>query len=172
MLPVRDVVDAFAPTEYVIVPGPLPVAPAVMAIHPALAAAVHEQPAVVVTVTVAVPPSVGIPELAGEMVYEHTGVGSVGDVLLQPMKAADTNAASDAQEKSLEFMAHLTHAQQAFGQCMAGNGVPGIRQSEQCRAPHHSQLLRKSSDASATTSAACMADSDIYGSGVALQRRR
>jgi hypothetical protein len=66
--PVRGVVAALAATEYVALPGPVPVAPAVIVIQSAPAAALHAQPEIVATVTVAFPPSLPIAALVGEMV--------------------------------------------------------------------------------------------------------
>jgi hypothetical protein len=106
-LPVRAVVDAFAPIEYDTVPGPLPLAPALRPIHAALGVAVHAQPDAAVTVTVPVPPPLSIVALAGEIVNEQTGAGSVGDVLSQLTTAVDNKAASDAQTTSLACMTQL-----------------------------------------------------------------
>jgi hypothetical protein len=77
-----------------------------MAIHLALAAAVHVQPAGAVTVTLADPPSVGISAWTGASVYEHTGVGSVGDVLLQLRTTRKREVATDAWASSRDGMTH------------------------------------------------------------------
>jgi hypothetical protein len=105
-LPVRDVVDAFAPIAYVTMPAPLPLAPPVIAIHPALAVAVHEQPAATVTATVPLPPPLSIVAVPGEIVSEQVGVGSVGELFSQLISPADSNVASDAQTTSRVLMSH------------------------------------------------------------------
>ena len=53
-VPVRDAADVFAPTLYVTVPLPVPLAPAVTDSHPVFVVAVHVQPALPVTLTVPV----------------------------------------------------------------------------------------------------------------------
>jgi hypothetical protein len=53
-VPVRGDVDALAAIAYVVVPLPVPLAPAVIVSHPALLTAVHAQPVPAVTVAVAV----------------------------------------------------------------------------------------------------------------------
>lgn len=88
--------DSFAPIEYDTIPGPLPLAPALIPIQAALEVAVHAQPDAVVTVTVPVPPPLSIVALAGEIVNEQTGAGSVGDVLSQLRSVPDNKPASDA----------------------------------------------------------------------------
>ena len=106
--PAREVVPALAPTEYVTVPGPLPLAPAVIVIQPALVVTVHEHPAGAVTATLPVPPSLPSVRVAGEMLYEQTGVGSIGDAcLLQLARVAETSVASEALMKNLEFTMSL-----------------------------------------------------------------
>ena len=54
IVPVRDNEDVFAPTLYVTVPFPVPLAPAVTDSHPVFVVAVQMQPALAVTVTVPV----------------------------------------------------------------------------------------------------------------------
>jgi hypothetical protein len=87
----------------------------VIVIHPALAVAVHAQPAGAVTVTVVVPPSFGNAAVPGAMVYEQTGVGSVGDALFQLTEAAERRATMIANTTNREFMMHLPSAQQGLG---------------------------------------------------------
>ena len=53
-VPVRDPDDVFAPTLYVTVPSPVPLAPAVTESHVVFVVAVQVQPAVPVTLTVPV----------------------------------------------------------------------------------------------------------------------
>ena len=53
-VPVRDADPVFAPTLYVTVALPVPLAPAVTDSHPVFVVAVHVQPALAVTVTVPV----------------------------------------------------------------------------------------------------------------------
>ena len=92
----RDVVAPLAPTEYAMVPGPLPVAPAVMVIQFALAVALQEQLAPAVTATVPLPPSLLIVSAPGEIAYVQTGVGSVGDAFsLHAITLAESAIASD-----------------------------------------------------------------------------
>jgi len=98
------VVEAFPPTEYVTLPGPFPLPPVLSVIHAALGVAVHAQPDATVTVTVPVPPLLSIVALAGEIVNEQTGAGSVGDVFSQLTRKADAITASDAHTTSLVFM--------------------------------------------------------------------
>jgi len=86
-------------------PGPLPLAPALIAIHAAFGVAVHAQPAAAATVTVPVPPPLSIVALAGEIVNEQTAAGSVGELSPQLMSVTN-NAATDAQTTSLAFMTH------------------------------------------------------------------
>ena len=78
IVPVRLVMDGFAATEYVTVPLPVPVVPAVTAIHGALLAAVHwHEPAFAVTDTVPVPPA-DVGELAvGEIASVQTTAACV-----------------------------------------------------------------------------------------------
>jgi hypothetical protein len=67
-VPVRGVVAVFAAMLYVTEPLPLPVAPAVTAIHASLLATVHAQPVAAVTVNVPVPAAaVGLAD-AGDIV--------------------------------------------------------------------------------------------------------
>lgn len=105
-LPVRGVVEAFSPIEYVTVPGPLPLPPALIAIHAALGVAVQAQPAATATVTVPVPPPLSIVALAGEIAKEQTGPGSVGEPSPQLMSVTDNSPAIDAQTTSLAFMTY------------------------------------------------------------------
>jgi len=81
-------VAGLAATEYATVPGPLPLLPAVIAIHGALAVAFHEHAAGAVTLTLPAPPSGANVAPAGAMVYEHTGVGSTGELTPSPQRAA------------------------------------------------------------------------------------
>jgi hypothetical protein len=78
-VPVRDSVAELAATEYATVPGPLPLLPAVIVIHDASAVAFQAHVAGAVTVTVPDPPSDAKDILAGAMVNEQTGVGSIGE---------------------------------------------------------------------------------------------
>jgi hypothetical protein len=72
----------FAETLYCTVPLPLPDAPAVIATKLLLLAAVHVQPAFVVTVTDPVPPLSGYAvEPCAATVYVQVGAGLVGVVL-------------------------------------------------------------------------------------------
>jgi hypothetical protein len=59
IVPVRAV-DAFVPAANCTVPGPLPLAPDVMLIHPALTVAVHPQDCAVFTAKDPVPPAAGM----------------------------------------------------------------------------------------------------------------
>jgi hypothetical protein len=59
IVPVRPV-DAFAAAANCTVPGPLPLAPDVMLIHPALTLAVHAQDCAVFTAKDPVPPAAGM----------------------------------------------------------------------------------------------------------------
>ena len=65
---VRALGSADASTVNVTLPGPLPL-PGLIAIHDTESVAVHEQPAVVVIVTVAVPPAPAIVTLVGVTEY-------------------------------------------------------------------------------------------------------
>ena len=65
--PLRDSVAGFAGTEYVTVPGPLPLPPLVSVIHDPVTAAVHAQPAATATATLPVPPSEANAALADEI---------------------------------------------------------------------------------------------------------
>ena len=53
------------------VPFPAPVAPEVIAIHPALLVALHEQPAAAETARVPLPPVLGVEKFVGLIEYEH-----------------------------------------------------------------------------------------------------
>ena len=68
-VPVRGLGEVFSATVYVTLPGPEPVFPKVIVIKAALLAAVHEQPAVVLTATLALPPLAGNAWLVGEIEY-------------------------------------------------------------------------------------------------------
>ena len=87
-VPVRRSVAELAATEYTTVPGPLPLLPAVIVIHGALAVAFHEHVAGAVTLTLPAPPSGANVALAGAMVYKQTGVGSTGELTPSPQRAA------------------------------------------------------------------------------------
>ena len=56
------------------VPFPAPVAPEVIAIHPALLVALHEQPAAAETARVPLPPVLGVEKLVGLIEYEHVAL--------------------------------------------------------------------------------------------------
>ena len=68
MVPVRLLAEVFSATVYVTLPAPEPVLPKVIVIKAALLAAVHEQPAVVLTATLPLPPLAGNAWLVGEIV--------------------------------------------------------------------------------------------------------
>ena len=60
IVPLRGVADVFAATVNAFDPLPLPLAGGVIVIHGAWLAAVHAQPAFVVTATLLPPPAAGI----------------------------------------------------------------------------------------------------------------
>jgi hypothetical protein len=68
-VPVRCDVAGFAAIVTLTVPFPLPLAPAVTVIHPALLTAVHAQPEVEVTLTLVDSPAAGVVRLAGLIAY-------------------------------------------------------------------------------------------------------
>jgi hypothetical protein len=81
-VPVRSVVETFAPTETSTLPLPVPVAPATTVIHSRSDVAVHAQLAAVVTVIEAEPPAAPKARLEADSVNVHgSGVGSTGVVL-------------------------------------------------------------------------------------------
>jgi len=95
-VPVREVVPVFAATLYVTVPLPVPLAPAVTVIQDALLVAVHAQPAVAVTVTVADPPlAAGLADV-GDAEYAQGAVNAnVLDWALGVLPPGPTDAMSD-----------------------------------------------------------------------------
>jgi hypothetical protein len=70
IVPVREV-EELAATEKLTTPLPVPLAPAVTLINPALLTAVHAQPAAVVTFTVPLPPADAKFWLVGLIEYEQ-----------------------------------------------------------------------------------------------------
>jgi hypothetical protein len=72
-VPVRPVVEALDATEYVTVPLPVPLAPAVTVIQAMLLVAVQLQPLAAVTLAVAVPPAADSPCVSGAIVGLHCG---------------------------------------------------------------------------------------------------
>ena len=66
-VPVRVLLEGFSVTVYVTLPRPALVLPEVIVIKAVLLAAVHEQPAVVLTATLPLPPLAGKAWLVGEM---------------------------------------------------------------------------------------------------------
>jgi len=67
-VPVRDAVDVFADTVYVTVPFPLPLLPLVILTQLRLSVALHAQPLVVVTATLAELPPAAIAGVVGDTV--------------------------------------------------------------------------------------------------------
>ena len=108
-VPVRRSVAGLVATVFATVPGPLPLLPVVIVIHGALAVAFHEHVAGAVTLTLPAPPSGANVALAGAMVYEHTGVGSTGEISPPPQRAAaaHTIAIHRTDESPLTRMPHL-----------------------------------------------------------------
>ena len=80
-VPTRTSSAVLAATVKSTVPFPIPDAPAVTVIHELLLAAVHAQPAAVVTAVLPVPPAAGSDWLAGEIVYEHAAACVTVNVL-------------------------------------------------------------------------------------------
>ena len=71
-VPVRDTDDVFAPTLYVTVPSPVPLAPAVTESQAVFVVAVHVQPALAVTLTVPVVATADVRSAdTGEIENEH-----------------------------------------------------------------------------------------------------
>ena len=69
IVPVRGAVAVFAATVKLMVPEPVPLAPAVIEIHAAPLIAVHVQPALAVIATVPVPPVAATDWVSGAMAY-------------------------------------------------------------------------------------------------------
>ena len=117
-VPLLDSVAELAATEYVTVPGPFPVPPAVTAIQPALGVALQAQPAATVTVTFPVPPSLPKARLPGEIAIEQTGVGAVGKSFPAQL-AIPTHTAAErtVRIRNLARMIHLqSSSEQLQGQ--------------------------------------------------------
>ena len=70
-VPLRLVLPGLAPAVKVTVPEPVPLAPELMVIHPALLTAVHTHPFAAVTVLLPEPPEDGTDCAIGEMLGEH-----------------------------------------------------------------------------------------------------
>jgi hypothetical protein len=97
----------FAVTEYATVPAPFPVPPAVTAIHAPLDVALHVHPAATEIVTDAAPPLASNVWLTGAIVGVQDGVGSVGDLLPQPVMMARRLPIKVKIAKVLTRMKHL-----------------------------------------------------------------
>jgi hypothetical protein len=82
---------------YVTVPLPVPLAPLVIVSHEDDSVAVHEQPAVVVTVTVAVPPPAASHDgVNGDTVYVHGAVNENVSGAALPLRPPGPTARTDA----------------------------------------------------------------------------
>jgi hypothetical protein len=84
-VPLRDEVNAFAPTLNDAVPLPEPLAPAVTVIHPALLTVVHAQPVAAETVVDPEPPAAPVVSADGEIVGEHGAPASLTVKVCPPM---------------------------------------------------------------------------------------
>ena len=73
-VPLRLVLPEFAPAVKVTVPEPVPLAPELTAIHPALLVAVHTHPVPAVTVLLPEPPVDGTDCAIGEMLGAHVAL--------------------------------------------------------------------------------------------------
>jgi hypothetical protein len=94
-VPVRTAPVGFEETVTLTVPAPLPLAPLVMDIQPRSDVAVHVQWLAALTVTELEPPDASNDRDDAESAYVHgPGVGSVGELLLQPSAAAASTADS------------------------------------------------------------------------------
>jgi hypothetical protein len=95
-VPCRAVEPGFAATAYRTVPFPLPNAPAVTLIQAALLVAVHEQPLVVVTATVAVVPASETEIEVADRAYSQGGGGGGGGGGLPPPPPPPLQAIAEA----------------------------------------------------------------------------